>query len=155
MAVRNVGRFACTLPAERIAGSGAAAYTLRLLPAAALALDAYVHAADADFYDSPRGGAITQGNLFRIEAAVASLAALLLVVWWHRAAWAVAFLVAASAVGGVLLYRYVDVGSLGPIPAMYEPTWSVPGKLMSAYAEGAAMVLSAAGFALSRRHSAT
>jgi len=30
--------------------------------------------------------------------------------------------VAASALGAVLLYRYVDVGSLSPLPNMYENT---------------------------------
>lgn len=133
---------------ERLAGSRVSAYALRLLAAAALAIDAYVHAHDAMFYDAPRGGAITQGNLFRIEAAAASLAALLLVGWLRRGAWVPAFLVAASAVGAAVLYRYVDVGSLGPIPNMYEPTWAVPGKLLSAYAEGAAVVFSAIGFVL-------
>jgi hypothetical protein len=44
-----------------------------------------------------------------------------------------------------LLYRYVDVGSLGPLPNMYENTWDVPGKVLSAWAEGAAVVLAALG----------
>ncbi len=52
---------------------------------------------------------------------------------------------ATFALGAVLLYRYVDVGQLGPIPNMYENTWQVPGKLLSAYAEGAAVVLAGLG----------
>src|SRR5919201_1427438 len=72
-------------------------------------------------------------------------AALLVLLWPRTWSWIVAFLVAASALGAVLLYRYVDVGSLGPLPDMYENTWEVPGKLASAYAEGAAVVLSALG----------
>ena len=44
-----------------------------------------------------------------------------------------------------LLYRYADVGSLGPLPDMYENSWQVPGKLLSAYAEGAAVVLAGLG----------
>jgi hypothetical protein len=51
----------------------------------------------------------------------------------------------AAALGAVLLYRYVDVGVLGPLPDMYENTWQVPGKLLSAYAEGAAVVLAGLG----------
>jgi hypothetical protein len=35
----------------------------------------------------------------------------------------------------VLLYRYVDVGAIGPVPNMYEPVWFGE-KLHSAYAEG-------------------
>jgi hypothetical protein len=51
----------------------------------------------------------------------------------------------AAALGAVVLYRYVDVGVLGSLPDMYENTWQVPGKLLSAYAEGAAVVLAGLG----------
>jgi hypothetical protein len=57
----------------------------------------------------------------------------------------------ALALGAVLLYRYVDVGSLGPLPDMYEDTWQVPGKLLSAYAEGAAVLLAGVGLLSHRR----
>jgi hypothetical protein len=66
-------------------------------------------------------------------------------VWPRRSSWILALLVAASALGAVLLYRYVDVGQLGPLPDMYENTWQVPGKLLSAWAEGAAVVLAGLG----------
>jgi hypothetical protein len=59
--------------------------------------------------------------------------------------WLAALAVAASALGAVLLYRYVDVGALGPLPDMYENTWQVPGKLLSAYAEAAAIGLAGLG----------
>jgi len=79
-----------------------------------------------------------------------------LIVGWRvplgrRADWIGAFIVTASAVGAVLLYRYVDVETIGPLPNMYEPTWEVPGKPLSAYAEGGAAVLSALGFTLGRK----
>jgi hypothetical protein len=60
--------------------------------------------------------------------------------------------VAASALAAVLLYRYVDVGSLGPLPDMYENTWQVPGKLLSAYAEAAAIGLASLGLLSQRPH---
>lgn len=120
---------------------------LGVLAAATLALDAYVHATDAGFYDGNRA-AISQGDLFRVEAAAASLLALLVLLWPHRASWAGAFLVATSALGAVLLYRYVDVGILGPLPDMYEPTWTVPGKALSASAEAVAAFLSSTGLLL-------
>ena len=63
--------------------------------------------------------------------------------------------VAASALVAVLLYRYVDLGSLGPVPDMYENTWQVPGKLLSAYAEGAAVVLAGLGLLTHRKHPGT
>jgi hypothetical protein len=39
----------------------------------------------------------------------------------------------------VLLYRYVDVGAIGPVPNMYEPVWYAE-KLRSLYAEAAVVV---------------
>lgn len=125
---------------------------LRLAATALLAVDAAVHAADASFYASVGGGPVTMATLFQAEAGAASVAALLVLVGWGRRwSWLPALLVGASAVGAVLLYRYVDVGALGPIPNMYEPTWQVPGKVLSAYAEGAVVVICALGFALDRR----
>jgi hypothetical protein len=126
-------------------------WALRIGTAAALAIDAGVHAGNASGYDEV-SGTISQGNLFRIEAGVACAVALLLLVWPRRSAWIAALLVAASALGAVLLYRYVDVGSLGPLPDMYENTWQVPGKVLSAWAEGAAVVLAGLGLLVHREH---
>jgi hypothetical protein len=46
----------------------------------------------------------------------------------------------------VLLYTYVDVGALGPLPDLYEPTWVPAGKLASAVAEGLGTLLAITGF---------
>lgn len=113
---------------------------LRALVAVGLAVDAYIHVVLAGAYDFPAGGLITQGDLFLIEAAAAGLAALLVLVFPRRVTFGFAFLVAASALGAVVLYRYVDVGSLGPLPNMYEPVWTLD-KLVSAIAEAVAAVL--------------
>jgi hypothetical protein len=119
--------------------------------AVALAVDAYVHATSSGFYDPARGGLITEGNLFRAEALVSGALAVLLVLRRSRWPLAAALLVAASALAAVVVYRYIDVGAIGPIPNLYEPTWQVPGKLPSAYAEGLAVLLSAIGVAQRRR----
>ena len=118
-------------------------WLLRLLTAAALAIDAYIHADLAPGYDliSAR---ISQGDLFRIEAGAASLAALLIVVTAVWPVWAFAGLVLASALGALLLYRYVDVGQLGPLPNMYEPVW-FPEKTAAAFAEAAGVVTALVG----------
>ncbi|MFJ6604181.1 hypothetical protein [Streptomyces lydicus] len=92
----------------------------RLLAAAGLALDAYVHARLAGRYDAITA-TIGQGLLFRVEAALAALAALLVLVVRRPAADAFACLVAAGGLALLLLYTYVDVGPLGPLPDMYEP----------------------------------
>lgn len=129
--------------------SPAVSWTLRLATAAALGIDAAVHAGDASGYDAVKA-TISQGQLFRVEAAVAVAAGLLVLIRPRPISWIIAFVVAASALATVLVYRYVDVGQLGPIPDMYENTWSVPGKLLSVYAEGAAVVLSALGLRVHR-----
>jgi hypothetical protein len=119
-------------------------WTLRVGTAAALGIDAAVHARDAPAYDGVKAS-VSQGALFRVEAGLAIVAALLVLIRPRRSSWVVALLVAASALAAVLLYRYVDLGSLGPFPDMYETTWQVPGKLLSADAEAAAVVLAALG----------
>ncbi len=126
---------------------------LRLLAAAGLAVDAYVHADLAPVYDGIRG-AISQGDLFRIEAGLAAAAALIVLTAGRRAGFGVALAVAASALGALLLYRYVDVGRLGPLPNMYEPSWFTE-KTVAAVAEAAATVASAAGLLHAVRHPVT
>jgi hypothetical protein len=51
----------------------------------------------------------------------------------------------------VVLYTYVNVGPLGPLPNLYENTWSPPGKVPSAVAEGAACLVAIAGLVLALR----
>ncbi|MFE3826932.1 hypothetical protein [Streptomyces sp. NPDC059092] len=94
----------------------------RVLAAAGLAVDAYLHAHLADRYDAVSAG-VGQGNLFRAEAGLAALAALLVLVWRRVPGDIFAWLVAAGGLALLLVYRYVDVGALGPIPNMYEPVW--------------------------------
>ena len=138
---------AATVPFPRGAArprSLIASWVLRVATAAALAVDAVVHWQNAPAYDGI-GTTLTQGALFRADAVVAVAAALLVLIRPRPSSWLVALLVAASALGAVLLYRYVDVGQLGPLPDMYENTWQVPGKLLSAWAEAAAVVLAGLG----------
>lgn len=122
-------------------------WTLRLSTAAALAIDAYVHADLIDLYARNRSDGLSQGELFRVEAAVSALAALLVLGLprARRLVWAVAFVVAASALGGVLIYANYDLGAIGPIPDMYEPSWYGE-KTLSAVAEAVAAGASALGF---------
>jgi hypothetical protein len=122
-------------------------WVLRLVTAAALAVDVYVHADLAPTYDFTNA-TISQGTLFRIEAGAAALAALLvLVAGTRRLVWAFAFLVAAGGLFAVLLYRYVDVGAFGPFPNMYEPIWYAE-KTRSAIAEAIGAGTALAGLLL-------
>jgi hypothetical protein len=123
---------------------GVVALALRIVAVAGLAVDVWVHAALESQY-AGLGDTITQGRLFGAEAVVAGVVGLWLLLTGNRWAWVATFLVAASALGAVLLYRYVDVGALGPLPNMYEPTWYFR-KTLSAYAEAVAVI--AAGLRL-------
>jgi hypothetical protein len=106
---------------------------------------------DAGLYDTVSTATLSQGTLFRAQAAVAAVVAIALLIRPHPAVWAIAALVAASAATAVLLYTYVDAGALGPLPDMYEPTWALPGKRASAVAEIAAALLAGTGLVLSLR----
>jgi hypothetical protein len=140
---------AATLPVprpavRRWAWPALGSWLLRLATAAALGIDAAVHWQNAPAYDSVTA-TLSQGDLFRAETAAAVAAGLLVLVRPRPSSWLAAVLVGASALAAVLLYRYVDVGPLGPLPDMYENTWQVPGKLLSAYAEAAAVVFATLG----------
>lgn len=119
---------------------------LRLGAAACLAISSYVHLHLAHLY-SGVGGTLSQGHLFYAQGVVVAAVALWVLVTGHRLAWVTVALVGAASFAAVMLYRYVDVGAIGPIPNMYEPTWQPsPDKVMSAWAELAAVVIAAAAF---------
>ena len=132
-----------TAPGLRLRMLGAAA-------AATLVIDAYVHLHDAHFYGSSTA-LISKGALFQVQAIIAIVIAIALLVRPGRVVWALAVLVTVSAVAAVVLYTYVNVGAVGPLQDMYEPTWQVPGKALSAYFEGTGGLLSAAGLMLAVR----
>jgi hypothetical protein len=144
---------AATVPVHRgaLARSAIVSWTLRIATAAALGVDAALHWQNASAYDAVNA-TVSQGELFRVEAGLAVAVGLLVLLWPRRASWVAALAVAASALAAVLLYRYVDLGVLGPLPDIYENTWQVPGKLLSAYAEGAAAVLAGLGLLTHRKH---
>lgn len=114
--------------------------TVRLLVTAGLGIDAFVHLRLADTMQLAAPGGLGGATLFRAQAAIALLAAVAVLATGRRLAYGFAALAAASALGPVLLYTYVQVPALGPIPSMYDPAW-YPAKTLSAVAEAAALVL--------------
>lgn len=113
---------------------------LTLVVVAGLAIDAYVHFDLASAYSGIKTGTLNQGQLFRVEGALAVIAAVALLIRPHRYTAAFAFLVSAGGAAAVLVYRYVNVGEIGPLPNMYEPIWYHE-KTMSVWAEGIAAVM--------------
>jgi len=128
---------------------------LKLVAAAGLIIDAVVHLLLAAEYDANSGSLISQGDLFRAESAAALLAVLVLFAARGWLAWVLALLVSATALAAVLVYRYADIGAIGPLPDMYEPFWFGK-KVLATVAEAGAVVACLAGLvlSLSRRRSA-
>lgn len=117
---------------------------LRLAVFAGLGVDAFVHFHLAG--DTGQTGTISEGTLFWIQGAVAAVVAILVLIRPRPVPYLIAFLVAASALGAVLLYRYVDVGAIGPLADMYEPVWYTE-KVVTTVAEAVATIAAGIGFA--------
>jgi len=122
---------------------------LRVLVVAGLVIDAVVHWRFAPDMAFVEGGSIEGDTLFRLQAAVAAVSAVLVAVRPRRWTYAVAFVVAATAVGALLLYLWVDVGVLGPLPDMHDPVWYGE-KTWSLVGEGVAALAALGGVFLPR-----
>jgi glucan phosphoethanolaminetransferase (alkaline phosphatase superfamily) len=127
------------------------ARVLSVIVAVLLAVDAYVHLSYAAQYDTFKSSVMSEGTLFRIQGVVAVVVAIALLIWPRILTWVLSILVAGSAAVAVTLYTYVNVGPLGPLPNLYENTWNAPGKVVSAVAETAAVLLSIVGLVLAIR----
>lgn len=114
-------------------------WSLRIVIALGLTVDAVVHLRLAPEYQLAFPEGMGGGTLFRVEAVVAVIAAVAVLVWGNRGTYLFALLVAASAFVAVVLTRYVEVPALGPLPSMYEPIWFFE-KSLSAIAEGIAAI---------------
>lgn len=130
--------------------SGAGDLLLRVGVAVALLVSAVVHLRLADEYAFAFPGGLGGGTMFRLEA-VAALVTLVLVLWWGGVrGYLPALVVLTAAFAAVVLYRYVPIPAIGPVPSMYEPIWFAE-KTLSAVAAGVGAVLAAVGAAASRR----
>lgn len=118
-----------------------------------LAVDAVIHLGVAPAMELAAPDGLGGGFLFRAQATVAGLVAVLLLVTGRRWAYVLAGLVALSALGPVLLYHFVDVPAIGPIPSMYDPLWS-PEKVISIVGEALALAFAVVGVRLTSRRAA-
>jgi hypothetical protein len=119
---------------------------LTMIVVVGLAVDAFVHFHLASAFAHVKTSTLSQADLFRVEATAAVVAAIALLVRPRRYTAAFAFLVAAAGTVAVILYRYVDVGAIGPIPNMYDPYWAPAEKTLSVVAEAAAALAALALF---------
>jgi hypothetical protein len=127
--------------------SAAVRWTLVLVALAGLAVDAYTHFDLAGPRFGNRTGTLSEGLLFRVEAVLAVLAAAALLLRRNRVTATIVLLVAGGGLVLLLLYRYVDIGPIGPIPGMYDPEW-FDEKVVCALGEAAASVAALALLAL-------
>lgn len=130
-------------------GSGAL-WGIRIGTAAALVVSAVIHIQLAPGYQQAAPGGIGQGTLFLVQAGAAVLAAIYVLLKNSRVAFAAAAAVALSSLAAVILYRYVQIPALGPLPSMYEPVWYTA-KTITAVAEALAGGLALTGLALLQR----
>jgi glucan phosphoethanolaminetransferase (alkaline phosphatase superfamily) len=124
---------------------------LAVVMAVLLAIDAYVHIKNASQYASFKSSVMSEATLFRIQGVAAIVVAVALLIWPRVITWLLALLVSASAAVAVVLYTYVDVGPLGPLPNLYENTWRAPGKVASAVAETVGVLVAIVGLVLALR----
>lgn len=115
-------------------------WVLTALVVLGLAVDAFVHFDLASAFEGNRTSVLSEAQIFRAQSIVAIIVAVGVLVRPRRYTAVLAFLVAASALIAVVLYRYVDIGAIGPIPNMYDPYWGPIGKVLSLIGEALAAV---------------
>jgi hypothetical protein len=98
-----------------------------------VAVDAFVHLHLTSSYDRVKSSVLTQGDLSRVEAALAIIAGLARVVRPRRWTALIVFLVSAGGFAAML----VNVGATGSLPNMYDPL-RYGEKTLSVWAEGIA-----------------
>lgn len=96
---------------------------LRVITAGALAGSGYLHLHLASRYAPIRTSTLSQQDLFVVQAVLAFVVAALLLLWGRLPAVIAALLLGAATLAAILTYRYVNVGTIGPLPDMYEPIW--------------------------------
>lgn len=106
-----------------------------------LLVDGYVHLNDASQYTQFTGPTFSEGTLFRIQAIVAIIVAILVAVWPRLWTAIVALVIAGSAAIAATVYTYVNLGSIWPLPNLYENTWHEPGKILATICEGVAALI--------------
>jgi hypothetical protein len=134
-------------------------WPLAVVAAAGLGIDAFTHLDLASRYQANTTGTVNEAVLFQIEAALAIVAGLWILLRPGLLSAGCTLLVAGAGAFALLLYHYVDVGKIGPIPNMYDPgwftekKWSLAGELIAIGAGGVLMVAALASHRASGRAS--
>lgn len=134
-------------------GWSATKWVLIVIVLIGLAIQAIVHFALAPDFAKNATQYITEPWMFRGEAIAAIVVGLALLLHPRRYTAVLAFIVTAAGAVAVFVYRYVDIGRLGPIPGMFDPYWAPPAKVISAVAEAVAALVAIAVWAMLHRES--
>src|SRR5688572_7670190 len=111
---------------------------LRVIGALALGYSAYLHFRIAT--DRPplfADGQVTLSGLFIAQAVAATIVSLWVLMQGARIAWLAFGAVAVGSLVALLMSVYVEIPSIGPFPAIYEPIWYTD-KVLAAVAAGVA-----------------
>lgn len=132
-----------------------ARWVLILVALVGLGIDAYTHLHLAHLYKGNTTGTVNEGVLFQVEAGLAIAAGLWLLVRPGVLSVIATLLITGGGAAALVVYRYYDIGKIGPIPNMHEPIWftekewSLVGELIAFAAALVLLGLTVAG----RRHS--
>ena len=88
-----------------------------------LGIDAYTHLDLAHLYMGNTTGTVNEGVLFQIEAGLAIAAGVWLLLRPGVLSIIATVLITAGGAAALVVYRYYDIGKIGPIPNMHEPIW--------------------------------
>lgn len=130
---------------------------LYALTGAGLIVNVVIHLQLAATFDAVAGPLLSQGDLFRIQAAAGILVAVALVIArrpWTAAIAAIAVIIAVGGLGMLVLSTLVplDLTALG-LPVIFEPVW-YSDKVIAALAQGLAALAAAALIVVERRRRA-
>jgi hypothetical protein len=103
-------------------GDRRALLAARLLASAAMLVSALIHGRLAFTQDSSGGALFSQSHLFAAQAALSVVLAGALLTKDSRA-WLVAVVLSVAGLGAILSSVYFPLPSVGPLPAINEPTW--------------------------------
>lgn len=100
-----------------------ARWVLILVALVGLGIDAYTHLDLAHLYTGNTTGTVNEGVLFQIEAGLAIAIGLWLLIRPGILSIVATLLITGGGATALIVYRYYNIGKIGPIPPMHEPIW--------------------------------
>lgn len=96
---------------------------LILVALVGLGIDAYTHLDLAHVYMGNTTGTVNEGVLFQVEGSLAIAVGVWLLVRPGLLSAIATLMITGGGAAALVIYRYYDIGKIGPIPPMHEPIW--------------------------------